>query len=238
MTDRILIVDDEDDLLELMAFNLESNGFEVITAKTGAEALQLARTVKPDLILLDLMLPDIQGTEVCRALKADDETQLIPVIMVTARGEEIDRVVGFELGADDYVVKPFSPRELVLRVKAMLKRIQISNRQSGTSQQVLRFGEVEVDPSRHRVMVGDVEVQLTALEFRLLTTFILRRGRVQSRQRLLDDVWGIEVEVTTRTVDTHVKRLREKLLGAGRHIETIRGVGYRFKEHTDDGAAL
>lgn len=237
MAERILIVDDEEDLLQLMAFNLESAGFQVVTARNGRDALHHARSARPDLILLDLMLPDVQGTEVCRTLKADEQTRQIPVIMVTARGEEIDRVVGFELGADDYVVKPFSPRELVLRVKAMLKRLHRGGAEVEAPQQVLRFGEIEVDQGRHRVRVGEEEVQLTALEFRLLTTFIRRKGRVQSRERLLDDVWGIDVEVTTRTVDTHVKRLREKLLGAGRHIETVRGVGYRFREHPEDSAA-
>ncbi|TVR02944.1 MAG: response regulator [Deltaproteobacteria bacterium] len=234
MTESVLIVDDEPDLLEMVEFNLEKAGFRVLTAANGADAMELARAELPSLILLDLMLPDVQGTEVCRTLKSDARTRDIPIIMVTARGEEIDRVVGFELGAEDYVVKPFSPRELVLRVKAMLKRMARPSVEEPAKDAVLHFGDIKVDQGRHRVWVGEEEVQLTALEFRLLSTFIRRRGRVQSRERLLDDVWGIDVEVTTRTVDTHVKRLREKLLGAGQYIETVRGVGYRFSERPED----
>jgi len=230
MTEKILIVDDEVDILKMVDFNLRSAGFATLQALTGKDALRIARAETPDLILLDLMLPDIQGTDVCRQLKSENGTREIPVIMVTARGEEIDRVVGFELGAEDYVVKPFSPRELVLRVKALLKRSHRTTPEERPQTETLTFGEITVDQSRHRVVVGDREPQLTALEFRLLSTFIKRRGRVQSRERLLDDVWGIDVEVTTRTVDTHVKRLREKLGEAGRFIETVRGVGYRFAE--------
>lgn len=233
MSESILIVDDEPDLLEMVEFNLEKAGFRVLTAATGSQALSVARAERPALILLDLMLPDVQGTEVCRILKSEERTRDIPVIMVTARGEEIDRVVGFELGAEDYVVKPFSPRELVLRVRAMLKRAARGSGEEEDKEAVLEFGSIRLDQERHRVWVGEEEVQLTALEFRLLTTFIRRRGRVQSRERLLDDVWGIDVEVTTRTVDTHVKRLREKLLDAGQYIETVRGVGYRFSERPD-----
>lgn len=228
--EKVLIVDDEIDLLKMVDFNLRNAGFATVQAKTGKEALKLARGENPDLILLDLMLPDVLGTEVCRMLKADNATKEIPIIMVTAKGEEIDRVVGFELGAEDYVVKPFSPRELVLRVRALLKRARRNFASDEGSAETLTFGEIVVDQARHKVMVGDREPQLTALEFRLLSTFIKRRGRVQSRERLLDDVWGIDVEVTTRTVDTHVKRLREKLGDAGSYIETVRGVGYRFAE--------
>lgn len=230
MAEKILIVDDEVDLLKMVDFNLRAAGFQTVQAQSGKEALKLARQESPDLILLDLMLPDVQGTDLCRTLKTEAATRDIPVIMVTAKSEEIDRVVGFELGADDYVTKPFSPRELVLRVKAMLKRSQRGGDLEVGDGETLSFGEITVDQARHRVRVGDDEPQLTALEFRLLSTFIKRRGRVQSRERLLDDVWGIDVEVTTRTVDTHVKRLREKLGSAGRFIETVRGVGYRFSE--------
>jgi len=230
MADKILIVDDEIDLLKMLDFNLRGAGYATVQAQTGKDALRLARSEKVSLILLDLMLPDIQGTEVCRQLKGDPATRDIPVIMVTAKAEEIDRVVGFELGADDYVTKPFSPRELVLRVKALVKRARRTGSGAATGAEVLAFGEIVIDESRHRVTVGDDEPQLTALEFRLLSTFVKRRGRVQTRERLLDDVWGIDVEVTTRTVDTHVKRLREKLGEAGRYIETVRGVGYRFCE--------
>jgi two-component system phosphate regulon response regulator PhoB len=230
MADKILIVDDEVDLLKMVDFNLRGAGFTTLQASNGRDALRLARAEQPDLILLDLMLPDVQGTEVCRQLKSDNATREIPVIMVTARGEEIDRVVGFELGAEDYVTKPFSPRELVLRVRSMLKRSRRGGSAPVADQEMLTFGPITIDPARHRVLIEDREPQLTALEFRLLSTFIRRRGRVQSRERLLDDVWGIDVEVTTRTVDTHVKRLREKLGEAGRFIETVRGVGYRFSE--------
>lgn len=230
MAEKILIVDDEIDLLRMVEFNMRANGFSTASAQNGRDALKLARSESPDLILLDLMLPDVQGTEICRILKSDPATRDIPVIMVTARADEIDRVVGFELGADDYVVKPFSPRELALRVKALIKRVRKPATADVESNETLRFGEIVVDSARHRVLVGGEELALTALEFRLLQTFIRRRGRVQSRERLLDDVWGVDIEVTTRTVDTHVKRLREKLGDAGRYVETVRGVGYRFSE--------
>lgn len=233
MTEKILIVDDEVDLLRMVDFSLRSAGFSTLSAQNGKDALRLARNDRPDLILLDLMLPDIMGTEVCRALKADAATKDIPVIMVTAKGEEIDRVVGFEIGAEDYVTKPFSPRELILRIRSLLRRSQRTAEVQGQEPESLSFGEISIDQARHRVMVAGEELQLTALEFRLLTTFIKRKGRVQSRERLLDDVWGIDVEVTTRTVDTHVKRLREKLGDAGRYVETVRGVGYRFSEAPD-----
>jgi two-component system phosphate regulon response regulator PhoB len=237
MADKILIVDDEVDLLKMVDFNLRSAGFQTLQATNGRDALKIARAESPVLILLDLMLPDLSGTEVCRTLKNDPSTREIPVMMLTAKAEEIDRVVGFELGADDYVVKPFSPRELVLRVKALTRRSRRGGAEEVVAGETLRFGEITVDSSRHRVTVGDDEPQLTALEFRLLSTFIKRRGRVQSRERLLDDVWGIDVEVTTRTVDTHVKRLREKLGTAGRYIETVRGVGYRFSETPESAPA-
>jgi two-component system phosphate regulon response regulator PhoB len=194
---------------------------------TGREALQLARmTPHPDLVLLDLMLPDLTGGDVCRQLKADAETRDIPVIMVTAKGEEIDRVVGFEVGADDYVVKPFSVRELLLRVRAVLRRTQTSHPLSETDELV--FGRLRIDRAGHRCWVDGNEITPTALEFKLLITLLERRGRVQTRDVLLADVWGIEADVTTRTVDTHVKRLRQKLGPAGQYIETLRGVGYRF----------
>jgi two-component system phosphate regulon response regulator PhoB len=229
-------VDDESDLLKLLDFSMRGAGFETVLARNGKDALTLARQQKPDLILLDLMLPDIQGIDVCRTLKVDPMTRSIPIIMVTAKSAEIDRVVGFELGADDYVSKPFSPRELVLRVRALLKRTTRASDPEDDGTSVLKFGDVTVDQARHRVWVLDEEIPVTALEFRLLQTFIRRRGRVQSRERLLDDVWGMDVEVTTRTVDTHVKRLREKLGEAGRYVETVRGVGYRFSE-TPDGSS-
>ncbi len=230
MPDLILIVDDESDLLRALGFAFKREGFEVRTAANGKDALSAAfQEPAPDLVLLDLMLPDLPGTEICRRLKAEPRTAEVPVVMLTARGEEIDRVVGFEVGADDYVVKPFSTRELVLRVRAVLRR----SRPSAPSTESETFGRLRVDQGGHRVWVDGDEIALTALEFRLLTTFMSRKGRVQSREALLDDVWGVHNAVTTRTVDTHVKRLRQKLGDVGNYIETIRGVGYRFLDRAD-----
>ncbi len=222
---RILVIEDEEDLREVLDYNLRQEGHEGRRAAGGRSGLEAARRWRPDLVLLDLMLPDLSGTEVLKALRRDG-TQ-VPVIMVTARGEEVDRVVGFELGADDYVVKPFSVRELLLRVQAVLRR----GREDATAENPpIVFGCLRVDRDAHRVTVEGREVELTALEFKLLTTLYDRRNRVQSRSRLLDEVWGIQADVTTRTVDTHVKRLREKLGPAAAYIETVRGVGYRFAE--------
>ncbi len=226
----ILVVDDEEDLRKVLDFNLSNQGYETLLASTGQEALDLARAHVPDLVLLDVMLPDMQGTQVCQRLKQDADTREIPIVMVTARGEEIDRVVGFELGVDDYVVKPFSVRELMLRVRAVLKRTADTEEEEGDDQLTLRFGAIELDRARHRVWIDGEETRLTATEFRLLETFLSRRGRVQTRDVLLQDVWGAEINVTPRTVDTHVKRLREKLGDHGSYIETVRGVGYRFAE--------
>ncbi len=231
MTSLILIVEDEHDLLTTLEYSLQREGYQTRTASTGQDALasvQLEPT--PDLVLLDLMLPDISGTEVCRRLKQDDRTKKVPVIMVTAKGEEIDRVVGFEVGAEDYVVKPFSMRELILRVGVVLKRTQ----PAPAVQDEINFGCLRIDQPGHRAWVEDTEVHLTALEFRLLLTFYDRRGRVQTRERLLTDVWGYQADVTTRTVDTHMKRLREKLGAAGQYVETVRGVGYRFRARPDE----
>ena len=221
---RILVVEDEADLREILEYNLTAAGHRVLLAATGADGLRIARASKPDLVLLDLMLPDISGNEVCRILKKDPETQAMRVVMVTAKGDEIDRVVGFELGADDYVAKPFSMRELLLRVHAVLRRCSIPPAAP------LRFGELRIDALAHRVWVDEQEVVLTTLEFKLLVTLLERQNRVQTRHTLLSDVWGIDADITSRTVDTHVKRLREKLYGAGRYIETVRGVGYRFSD--------
>ncbi len=231
MSSLILIVEDERDLLMTLDYNIERDGFRTRTASTGAEALEQAFVEPiPDLVLLDLMLPDMSGTEVCRKLRADERTKEVPVMMVTAKGEEIDRVVGFEVGADDYVVKPFSLRELLLRVRAVLRRA----RSGDEPEDEITFGRLRIDPPGHHVWVDEEEVKLTALEFRLLTTFHARRGRVQTREMLLSDVWGYQAEVTTLTVDTHVKRLREKLGEAGQYIETVRGVGYRFRARPDE----
>jgi two-component system, OmpR family, phosphate regulon response regulator PhoB len=221
---RILIIEDEKDLQQVLDYNLRQAGHETMQALGGQEGLRLAHERRPDLVLLDLMLPDVPGTEVCKALKRDERTRDIPVVMLTARAEEVDRVVGFELGADDYVVKPFSVRELLLRLQALLRRAQAEPAPTP----LIEFGCLRIDNAAHRVWVEKSEVELTALEFRLLVTLYERRDRVQSRARLLDDVWGIEAEINTRTVDTHVKRLREKMGAARDYVETVRGVGYRF----------
>jgi len=220
----VLLVDDERDLLALLDFNFRSQGFETALAASGEEALRLAGARVPDLVLLDLMLPDLPGTEVCRRLKADPRTRDVPVIMLTARGDEIDRIVGFELGADDYVTKPFSVREVVLRARAILRR----SAGKPAERPVAEVGAIRVDADAHRVWVDGAEVALTPLEFKLLRTLMTRLGRVQPRERLLEDVWEMSTEVETRTVDTHMKRLREKLGSARDLIETVRGIGYRM----------
>ena len=223
---QVLIVDDERDLVRLLEFNLQQAGFETAAAYTGVEALEKVRQRVPDLVVLDLMLPDIPGTEVCRQIKASPRTRHVPVLMLTARTDEVDRVVGFEVGADDFVTKPFSVRELVLRIRAILRRGGGADADQAREQ----VGPIRVDPGAHRAYVEGEEIALTALEFRLLTTFLSRLGRVQTREALLQDVWGVSSDLQTRTVDTHVKRLREKL-GAGRDlIETVRGIGYRMVE--------
>jgi two-component system phosphate regulon response regulator PhoB len=223
---RILVIEDEKDIQDVLDYNLRQAGHKVNLASTGQEGLRLAREKKPDLVLLDLMLPDMAGTDVCKSLKLDATLRDTQVVILTAKGEEIDRVVGFELGADDYVVKPFSVRELVLRIQAILRR----SAGEFEPQAVIQFGTLKVDREAHRVWVEQKEVDLTALEFRLLVTLHDRKNRVQTRDALLQDVWGIEADITTRTVDTHVKRLREKLGSAGDYIETVRGVGYRFAD--------
>jgi len=226
MTGVILIVDDEPDIASTVAFNLEREGFRTLTTDFGRKALELAAgDPRPDLVVLDLMLPDMSGTEVCRQLRSSPDTRRIPILMLTAKTDAIDRVVGFEVGADDYVTKPFSVRELTLRVKAILRRSHPEETESNT----LRFGVLQVDIAGHRIWVSDEEVGLTALEFRLLTTLVKRRGRVQTREALLNHVWEMSGDVTTRTVDTHVRRLRKKLGQASAYIETLRGVGYRFR---------
>ncbi|MEM9070270.1 MAG: response regulator transcription factor [Myxococcota bacterium] len=226
MGSRILVVEDESDLAELVAFNLKQAGHAVTTAGTGATALAEIRRQRPDLLVLDVMLPDISGLEVCRRLRRDETTSRMPVLMLTAKGEEVDRVVGFEVGADDYVTKPFSPRELLLRIEAILRRVGGVDTEGP---QAITVGNLVIDVPGHRVTVDDKEVSLTALEFRLLLDLAKRRGRVQSRSDLLERVWGYAPGIETRTVDTHVKRLREKLGSASRHIETVRGVGYRMR---------
>ncbi len=228
---RILVVEDEPDIQEVLDYNLKRDGHEVTLTSTAKEGLRLARDRRPDLVLLDLMLPDGSGTELCKTLRQDSAMRGVRVMMLTAKGEEIDRVLGFELGADDYVVKPFSVRELLLRVQSVLRRAGSEETGDG---EMLQFGMLRVDRAAHRVWVSGHEVELTALEFKLLLTLHDRRNRVQTRDALLSDVWRIDADVTTRTVDTHVKRLREKLGDAGIYIQTVRGVGYRFAERPDE----
>jgi two-component system, OmpR family, phosphate regulon response regulator PhoB len=230
----ILVIEDEPDLLQVITYNLTQAGHKVTGVSRGNEGLDCVRKAQPELILLDLMLPDISGMDVCRALKERADTRGIPVIMVTARGEEIDRVVGFELGADDYVVKPFSVRELLLRIQAILRRNQ---RNSEPVSDNVVFGRLRIDRAAHRIWVDGQEIELTALEFRLLVTLYDRKDRVQTRSVLLDEVWGIQADITTRTVDTHVKRLREKLEAARDYVETVRGVGYRFVAAPNEAAS-
>jgi phosphate regulon transcriptional regulator PhoB len=226
MPETILIVDDEPDVSDLLVYNLQKAGYKTVTARDGSVALQKARDEVPSLILLDLMLPQMDGTEVCRHLKADTKTAHIPIIMLTAKAEEVDRVVGLELGADDYVTKPFSPREIALRVKSVLRRASGKTAPA----EILKFGDLTIDIAKHEVTLKGKVVDLTATEFKLLATLLERRGRVQSRDRLLTDVWGYEGDVDTRTVDTHMRRLREKLGKASDYVETVRGVGYRFAD--------
>jgi two-component system phosphate regulon response regulator PhoB len=221
---HVLIVDDERDLAELLDFNLKAAGFSTRVAATGEAALIAAREQRPELVLLDLMLPDIPGTEVCRQLRADTATRDVLIVMLTAKGEEADRVRGFEMGADDYVTKPFSVRELVLRLKAILRRSGPPKDGSAP----LKLGSLELDIAAHRFYVEGKEVVLTALEFRLLEYLLARVGRVQTREQLLEEVWGLSSSLETRTIDTHVMRLRDKLGPSRSLLETVRGVGYRL----------
>jgi DNA-binding response OmpR family regulator len=225
MKPKILLVDDEPDALEVLGFRLREAGFTPILAKDGARAITAARDERPALIVLDVMLPEVDGLEVCKILRRDPATAGIPILMLTARAAEMDRVLGLELGADDYVTKPFSPRELVLRIRKLLARAKAAEEPVAH----LRFNELEIDAARHAVTVGGSPVELTATEFRLLEILVRRRGRVQTRDRLLQDVWGYENPIDSRTVDTHMRRLREKIGAAADYLETIRGVGYRFR---------
>jgi two-component system phosphate regulon response regulator PhoB len=223
---RILVVDDEPEAVELVEFNLKQAGFDVVSAGDGVEALKKAREQSPALIVLDVMLPEVDGMEICKTLRRDKSTAKTPIIMLTARAAEIDRVLGLELGADDYITKPFSPRELVLRIKKLLQR-------GGTAPEEterLNIGELLIDNPRHLVSWKGKSIELTATEFKLLNILARRRGRVQSRDQLLRDVWEYNSAIDTRTVDTHMRRLREKLGPASKHLDTVRGVGYRFVE--------
>jgi two-component system phosphate regulon response regulator PhoB len=227
MAHCVLIVEDEPDIRKTIDYNLSKESFKVVQAESIAEGEKALAANKIDVIILDLMLPDGSGLTLCRDIKSNAATKHIPVIILTAKTEEVDRIVGFELGADDYVTKPFSVRELILRVKAILKRGIDSPQQENDSFDI-EAGDIRLNLDAHQVFVGDEEITLTALEFRLLKHLLDRRGRVQTRDQLLEEVWGYSSDVTTRTVDTHIKRLREKLLGAGDCIQTIRGVGYRL----------
>ncbi|MEY5011536.1 MAG: hypothetical protein RLZZ253_2675 [Verrucomicrobiota bacterium] len=226
----VLVAEDEEDVLFLVAQSLQQAGFNVLKAADGQSALRQARQQAPALVVLDLMLPVMTGLEVCRELKQDPATRHIPIIMLTAKAEEVDRIVGLELGADDYITKPFSPRELVLRTKSVIRR----SAPQAEAEDILKHGGIEVDRARHRVVVHGVPVEFTATEFNLLALLLERRGRVQSRNTLLNDVWGYENSIDTRTVDTHIRRVREKLGAAADCIETIRGFGYRV---VDAGSA-
>jgi len=221
----ILIIEDEHDVVDLLALNLRKAGFAILTAMDGATGLQKARSKKPALIILDLMLPKMPGLEICKILKSDSAKRQIAIMMLTAKAEEIDRIVGLEFGADDYVTKPFSPREVILRIKAILRRAE-----GPAEDESLSAGSIVIDPARHQVSVNGKRVNLTPLEFKLLCTLMQRQGRVQTRDRLLSDVWGYESMIDTRTVDTHVRRLRVKLGKAADVIENVRGFGYRLRE--------
>jgi two-component system phosphate regulon response regulator PhoB len=223
----ILVVDDESDIVDVLAHVLTREGFSVVSAMDGRAAVELARSRTPDLVLLDWMLPEMSGMEVMKFLRADQKTRTIPVILVTARREEIDRVLAFELGADDYVMKPFSPREVVLRVRAVLRRRAVASHADGGT---LAAGPIRIDLGTYHAWVGETPVVLTVTEFKLLADLIQARGRVRTRDWLLSEVWGYKAEVLSRTVDTHVRRLRDKLGPAAAWIETVRGVGYRIRD--------
>ena len=224
MTSKVFIVEDEPDLRDTLTYNFENEGFTVNSFSNGESFLESLTKNKPNLVILALMLPGVSGLDACRELRSDDNLNDIAVVMLTAKSEEIDRIVGFELGADDYVTKPFSVRELILRVKVLLKK----RLENSANEQILAFGPITMNLDAHDVVVDGENITLTALEFKLLKHLLNRKGRVQTRDQLLGDVWGYSSEVTTRTVDTHIKRLREKLGKPGDLIQTIRGVGYRF----------
>lgn len=225
---KMLIIEDDANISRLVQYSLDKAGFHAMVALTGEDGLNLLQKNTVDAIVLDLMLPGMDGLEVCKHVRQNPRTADVPIIMLTAKGEEVDRIVGFEIGADDYVVKPFSPRELVLRVKAIMKRLESATRTDNAD--MYTWGSLTVDTIKHIACVGKKEVELTPIEFNLLVLFLKRKGRVQTRDVLLNDVWGIDAFITTRTVDTHVKRLRQKLGKAGDYIQTVRGIGYRFSD--------
>jgi len=225
---KILVVEDDEHISRLVKYNLEKAGFGCIVVSTGEKSLEVLNREAVDLVILDIMLPEMDGFQVCKQVRKEEKFSAIPIIMLTAKGEEVDRVVGFELGADDYIVKPFSVRELVLRVKAILKR----GRYREVNKDILMKDKLRVDISKHKVFIEEKEIYLTQMEFKLLTTLMQRKGKVQTRDVLLDNVWDMNTDVTTRTIDTHIKRLRHKLGKIGKLIETVRGVGYRFSEES------
>ena len=222
---HILVVEDEPDTAELLELHLQNEGYRVTVAADGEQALSKLHKLMPDMVILDLMIPEIDGLEVCKFIRKDPATESLPVMMCTAKTSEIDKILGLEQGADDYVTKPFSPRELVLRVKNLLRRTETNQVQDENR---LEIGEIRIDKSSHDVYVGDVEIDLTATEYKLLVLLTDRIGRLQSREVLLRDVWGYEPNIDTRTVDTHMQRLRTKLLTSSKHIVTVRGFGYKF----------
>ena len=231
MSVKILVIEDEPDIRRNLEYNLGREGFKASSVGSLDEANEKLKSKKFDLILLDLMLPDGSGLDLCKKIKSNSETEATPIIILTAKDDEVDKVVGFELGADDYVTKPFSVRELILRVKAILKRSDTKTKEVVEVER--QFGDLKIDVDSHEVHVDSQLIELTALEFRLLKELVDKRGRVQSRDQLLSEVWGYNAEVTTRTVDTHIKRLREKLGSMGKYVQTIRGVGYKFSRTPD-----
>ena len=227
---NILVIEDEPDIRKTLEYNISREGHKVLTAGSIHDAEKILQSQSLSLVLLDLMLPDGSGLDFCRKLKTNSKTESIPVIILTAKDDEVDKVVGFELGADDYVTKPFSVRELILRIKAILKRGEVKKDIVEVERQ---FGDLKIDIESHEVYVDEIQIELTALEFKLLNQLVETRGRVQSRDQLLTEVWGYSAEVTTRTVDTHIKRLRNKLGSMGKYVQTIRGVGYKFSRIPD-----
>lgn len=219
----ILVIEDDRHIADILLYNLQKENYVVDICRNGIDGLNKARRSPPDLIILDLMLPGMNGLDLCRELKRDRITHAIPILILTAKGDEVDKIVGFEMGADDYMSKPFSPRELILRVKAILRRSQPT-----PAQPPIQIGSCHIDPDRFSVTMDGETIVLTATEFKLLYHLMSTKGRVATRDQLLDVVWGYDAALTTRTVDTHIKRLRQKLKQAERYIETIRGIGYRF----------
>lgn len=227
--EKILVVDDEPNILELIKFNLENNGFKVITACNGERALEMIKAENPDLILLDVMLPGVDGFELCKIIRRKNETSDIPIILITAKSEEIDKILGLEIGADDYITKPFSVRELIARVKAVLRRADKKDK----NEKIIKISDIIIDVDKHEVTVKGKKIELTPKEFELLKLFALNPGRVFSRDYLLEKIWGYDYLGDTRTVDVHIRHLRQKIeenSDETNYIETVRGVGYKFKE--------